>query len=140
MTQELLLDTHVFVWLLNGDKKLGRKARLAINEAAKEGGVLVPAITPWEIAMLVAKERLALDRDVGAWIDAAFRLPGIKLAPLLAEIAVASTRLPWPCHADPADRLIIATARHFDAVLVTEDAQILKYAQKRHLQAISASS
>ena len=130
----ILLDTHVLIWLLAGNPRLGAPARSLIQQAAADNALLVSAITPWEIAMLVSKGRLALDRDVGEWLGAALALPGIRLAPLAPEIAVASTRLPGDLHADPADRIIAATARHIDAVLVTEDQRLLDYGQRGHLR------
>ncbi len=133
-----LLDTHVLVWLLAGSARLGVQARAFIQQAAQDNALLVSAITPWEIAMLVSKGRLALDRDVGEWVAAALALPGIRLAPLSPEVAVASTRLPGAMHADPADRILAATARHVDAVLVTEDQRLLDYGAAGHLRTLRA--
>lgn len=134
----VLLDTHVLVWLLAGNARLGTQARGFIQQAAQDNVLLVSAITPWEIAMLVSKGRLALDRDVGEWVAAALALPGIRLGPLSPEVAVASTRLPGAMHADPADRILAATARHVDAVLVTEDQRLLDYGAAGHLRTLRA--
>jgi PIN domain nuclease of toxin-antitoxin system len=134
----ILLDTHAFVWALNDDARLGAKARGLIEATAREGRVLVSAITPWEIAMLAQKGRLSLGQDVGAWIDAALALPGIQLAPIEPAIAVGSARLPGTPPGDPADRIIIATARHAAAPLVTADREILGYAKAGHLIAVDA--
>lgn len=136
----VLLDTHALVWLLSGNERLGGNARMRIEQAAVAEEVLVAAITPWEIAMLVAKGRLTLNRDVGEWIEAAFSLPGLRLAPLSPEVAVASARLPGELHGDPADRMIVATARHHGATLVTEDGLLLAYAQQGHLLALRAGT
>jgi PIN domain nuclease of toxin-antitoxin system len=86
----IVVDTHVLVWLVADDARLGDEARAAISAAAIDGGVLVSAITPWEIAMLAHKGRLLLGREVGAWIEAALALPGIRLAPIVPAIAVDS--------------------------------------------------
>lgn len=134
-----LLDTHVLVWLLSGNSRLGGQARPLIQRAAEENTLLVSAITPWEIAMLVSKGRLALDRDVGEWVKAALALPGIRLEPLSPEIAVASTRLPGTLHADPADRIIVATVRQVGAVLLTEDQRLLDYGAAGHLRTLRAT-
>ena len=88
--------------------------------------------------MLVAKERLALGRDVRAWIEAVLDLQGIEIAGLLPSISLDSARLPGSFHADPADRMIVATARHHQATLVTADRQILDYAAAGHLIARDA--
>jgi PIN domain nuclease of toxin-antitoxin system len=134
----VLLDTHTWVWLLNGDPKLNPKAVKAIERSLSAEAVLLSAISPWEVAMLVSKGRLTLDRDVGEWIDTAVSIPGIRLEPISPEIAVASTRLPGNIHPDPADRLIAATARHLGALLITDDQLLLDYGAAGHLKTLKA--
>jgi PIN domain nuclease of toxin-antitoxin system len=134
----VLLDTHALVWLVAGDARLSADARECIEAAAAQRSVCISAITPWEIAMLVAKGRLVLDRDVMEWVQATLALPGLRMAPLEPAVAVASTRLPGELHGDPADRLIVATARHLGATLVTADAALLAYARLGHVQALPA--
>lgn len=134
----VLLDTHVLVWLVSGNERLGVQARKLIQGAADAGALHVSAITPWEIAVLVNKGRLTLEQDVGEWIRAALALPGIRLAPLSPEVAVASTRLPGEMHPDPADRIITATARHLSADLLTADGLLLHYGAAGHLQVVPA--
>lgn len=134
----VLLDTHTWVWLLNGDPKLNLKAVKAIERSLSAEAVLLSAISPWEVAMLVSKGRLTLDRDVGEWTDAAVSIPGIRLEPISPEIAVASTRLPGNIHPDPADRLIAATARHLGALLITDDQLLLDYGAAGHLKTLKA--
>ena len=136
----ILLDTHAFVWAVGGDPQLGPRARAAIDEAARTDGILVSAITPWEIALLVEKGRLRLGHEVGAWIEAALDLPGFVLAPIEPAIAVDSVRLPGRFHADPADRMIVATARRRGVPLVTADRAILSYAANGHLLALDAAA
>jgi len=134
----LVLDTHVLVWLAAGNPRLSARARRAIQAAAREDAVAVAAISAWEIAMLVARERLTLDRDVGEWMDDVFALPGISLAALSPAIALASTRLPGDLPADPADRMIVATTRHSGATLVTADKALLAYGKAGHLRTLNA--
>ena len=134
----LVLDTHVLVWLLSGNVRLGVLARQAIQEAANGDELYLSAISPWEIAVLVSKGRLILEQDVGEWVQAALALPGIRLEPLSAEVAVASTRLPGEIHADPADRIIVATARHLGAALVTADGLLLNYGSAGYLKVLVA--
>lgn len=137
----VLLDTHVLVWLLQGDERLGARARAAIEAATiGQAGVHVAAISVWELGMLVAKGRLTLDRDVGEWVHAALSLPGMGLIAMEPEIAVAASRLPGAMHGDPADRLIVATARHMGTMLITGDGLILDYAAAGHVRALRASS
>jgi len=112
--------------------------RQTIEDVAREDQVLVSAITPWEIGLLVAKKRIDLGMDAQAWIDRALSLPGIRLQPLLPAIAVASTRLPWEMHPDPVDRILVASARHTGAALVTADEQLLRYASQGFFRCQSA--
>lgn len=134
----VLLDTHAWIWLLNGNERLGAKARRAIQRSLAEEAVLVSAISAWEVAMLVSKGRLVLDRDVGEWVHAALSLPGIRLEPISPEVAVASTRLPGEIHSDPADRMISATARHLGSTLITADQLLLDYGKDGHLKTLQA--
>ena len=133
----VLLDTHALVWLVNGDTQLSRRAQRRIMDASP---VWVSAITPWEIGMLVAKGRLTLAKDALEWIEEVLALPGVRLAALEPMIAVASTRLPGELHGDPADRLIVATARHLGVALVTADEKLLAYGAAGHLAVIRATS
>lgn len=134
----VLLDTHALVWRVAGDERLHSAARRRIEAAAEEQRLWVSAITPWEIGMLVAKGRLMPDRDVMDRLQAALDLPGIRLATLEPALAVASTRLPGELHGDPADRLIVATARHLGATLVTADAALLAYGRRGHVKVMPA--
>ncbi len=135
----IVIDTHVLIWAMDDDKRLGSQARRTISESTQKSGVHISAITPWEIAMLARNGRLALGRETGAWIDQALALPGLFLAPIEPAIAVDSVLLPGSFHADPADRLIIATARHKGLPLVTADRPILDYAAQGYLIAVDAS-
>lgn len=135
----VLLDTHMLVWFANGDAQVGRRARQEISRAAQAGQLHLSAISAWEIAMLVAKGRLALDRDVTDWISEALAKLGIKLQALTVDIAVASTRLPGEPHGDPADRIIAATARNLGARLVTVDEKLLVYAKGGHMSALDGA-
>ena len=135
----LVVDTHVLIWLLSKSRNLGVQARAGIRKAAAANSLHVSAITPWEIAMLISKGRLRLERDVGEWMDKALALPGIKLEPLSPAIAVASTRLPGTLNQDPADRIIVATARHLALPLITADANLLKYSAQGHVKAVRAT-
>jgi len=134
----ILLDTHAWIWLLNGSERLGPKARKAIHRSLTEEAVLVSAISPWEVAMLVSKGRIVLDRDVGEWVETALSLPGIRLEPISPAVAVASTRLPGTIHSDPADRMIAATARHLGSTLITADQLLLDYSKAGYLKAVKA--
>jgi len=136
--RKLLIDTHVLIWLTEGDRQLGLQALGALRLAYREHRALVSAITPWEIALLVSKGRLRLGRDVLDWVHHTLEVPGVELSALEPQIAVASTRLPFEIHADPADRILVATARHLGATLVTADGPLLELARQGHFLAIDA--
>lgn len=134
----ILLDTHVLVWSLQDEPRLGANARALLDENIFSDGLMVSAITPWEIALLEKKSRIALGIDVRRWITEALALPGIVLASLDPEIAIDSVMLPGDFHADPADRIIIATARHHDVPLLTIDQAILDYGKAGHVRVVDA--
>ncbi len=134
----IVLDTHAWIWVVAGDRTLSGEARSAIEKAAAAGAVLVPAIAVWELAMLVARGRITLAKPCPEWVDDALAAPGFGLAPLTPDVAVESARLPEPFHDDPADRLIVATARVAGAALVTRDRRILDYGARGHLRVIRA--
>jgi PIN domain nuclease of toxin-antitoxin system len=126
----IVLDTATWIWRASDPERLTGKARRALEEAER---ALVSAISVWEVAMLVARRRIQLDRSVEQWIDIALALPKIQLAPLEPAIAVRSTKLPGGFHADPADRMIVATALESGASVVTPDERIRSYP---HVQCI----
>jgi PIN domain nuclease of toxin-antitoxin system len=134
----ILLDTHVLLWMVGGNSKLSLGAQQVIQAAAEVEQLYISAITPWEIALLVSKKRIDLGMDVQVWLETALALPGIELYPLLPQIAVASTRLPGEIHNDPADRILVATARHIGAVLITADQLLLQYGAAANLRVMAA--
>ena len=117
----IVLDTHTWVWWAAGSPKISAAARHGIDGARQ---VAVCAISCWEVAMLVAKGRLELDRDVLTWIRSALALPRVTLLPLSPEIAVAAVALSAEFAGDPADRMIAATALHLGAPIVTRDRRL----------------
>ena len=117
----IILDTHVWLWWTHESSKLSHKATSAIENASIIG---IPAISCWEIAMLVSKKRITLNTDVQIWINLALQRDKVKLLPLSPEIAVLSTQLSDNFHGDPADRLIVATSIITKSPLLTKDAKI----------------
>jgi PIN domain nuclease of toxin-antitoxin system len=133
----LLLDTHVWIWILQQEEeKLSRSAIASVRQASKTGNLYVSAISLWEVAMLSKRKRIVLSAEPSAWINAALQAPGIQLVPLTPDIAVGSTILPGEPHKDPSDQILMATARHFGARLVTCDARILMYAKTERALAV----
>jgi PIN domain nuclease of toxin-antitoxin system len=126
----IILDTHSWIWWVSEPERLTEQQRSAI--ASSENDSLgISAISCWEIAKLVERGRIDLDRDVAAWLSAALSYPGVRLIDLTPEIAVESTRLPGSFHRDPADQIIVATARALKCELVTSDQKILVYKHVR---------
>ena len=128
---KLLLDTHVWFWLMNGDEKLGRPFKDAVKRNIETESILISAISIWELGMLVEKKRIELEMDCLDWVEQALDSRGINLAPITPRIAIQSTRLPENIHGDPADKILIATAHEYNAVLVTHDQKILEYGKGR---------
>ena len=131
----VLLDTHVWVWLINGDDRLQLSKSLSlINQTARHSNVRVSIISLWEIGMLEIKGRITLPNDCLAWINSALKAPGIILESITPEIAIFSSRLPGNFHGDPADRIIVTTARILDAILITADKKILEYSKNNYVR------
>jgi len=134
----VLLDTHVWVWLVEGRAGVRPEAVELMELAGAESFLRVSVISAWEIGMLEARGRLRFDVPCEEWLEQAYGLPGLSLMPLTPSICVRSSRLPGDFHGDPADRLIVATARELGAVLLTRDEPILQYAALGHLRASPA--
>jgi PIN domain nuclease of toxin-antitoxin system len=123
----ILLDTHAWVWWVNGQPSLSRKADRSIQQAARSAGVYVSSISVWEITQLAARGRLELTMDVESWVAKSEAMPFLHFVPVDNAIALKSVRLPEPLHNDPADRMIIATSTILGFPLVTRDKRILDY-------------
>ena len=129
----IVLDTHTWIWWVHGQSELTRM-QAEIIDANEEDTIGVSAISCWEVAKLVERDRLELPCSLEEWFELALGYPGVSLLELTPEIAIASTRLPGPFHRDPADQIIVATARVYGCPLVTSDRQILEYP---HVETIS---
>ena len=134
----LLLDTHIWLWMEGGRKELKSGVKELIETAARHGDLMVSVIAAWELALLTSKNRLELDMPVRDWISEALTMPGLRLAPMTPDIAVESCFLPGDFHNDPADRLIVATARLERATIVTRDARIRDYGRSGHVRVLAA--
>ena len=132
----ILLDTHTWIWLFSGAQELSQTIIDRINKAGKQGKVFISAISVWELSMLVAKNRVALSQPIDQWVDESFSQPGVNLALLTPKIAIESSFLPGDFHGDPADRIIIATARIKDFILLTRDKKILDYGEEKYLHCL----
>jgi PIN domain nuclease of toxin-antitoxin system len=122
----ILLDTHIWVWWVDGNPHLTAAQRQHV-ETHETTGLGVSVISCWEVAKLVELNRLVLRCPVAEWIEQALGYPGVRLLYLTPRIAVESTQLPGTFHRDPADQIIVATARIRSCALLTADARILEY-------------
>lgn len=131
----IVLDTHALVWWVNGDSQLSPDAKAAIAHEleAEDGAILVSSISAWEIAMLVKADRLVLTMGVDDWLETVSDIEAVRFVPVDNEVSVESTRLPGEFHKDPADRMIVALARHLNAPLITADTKIRVY---KHVQSV----
>lgn len=135
---ELLLDTHVWLWLALGTPgKIAPEAREHIEKAGRSSGLLVSSISVWELALLVARGRVVLPLPVRDWVALAFSRPEIHPVGLSrAGTVIDSVFLPGAIHADPADRFLIATARRRRATLATHDEKIIAYGRAGHVKVL----
>lgn len=136
MAQPVLLDTCAAIWLVNGDP-MSADSRASITAAQTENlGVYVSPMTAWEVATLVAKNRLRLALSPEAWFDALLGLVGVRLAAMPPRVLIASTTLPGAPPRDPVDRIIAATGRTFGYSVVTRDGELMLYARAGHIDAV----
>jgi PIN domain nuclease of toxin-antitoxin system len=119
----ILLDTHVWLWWLSEPDRLSAIASERISDARRNGIVAVSAISAWEAAMLIRKNRLELRVPPLELVASCARLPFFRFVPIGPGIAVASVELEG-LHPDPADRMIVATARHEGLDLITKDERL----------------
>ncbi|MHB8551825.1 MAG: type II toxin-antitoxin system VapC family toxin, partial [Acidiferrobacterales bacterium] len=118
-------------------EKIKASTRKALERASTDEPLLISIISVWEVALLEAKQRLSLPMTVEAWVERALDRPDIRLIGLeRPRTVIDSCRLPGKFHSDPADRLLVATARSENAVLVTHDKKILDYGAAGHVKVL----
>ncbi len=131
----VLLDTCAVIFVANGEQ-IDRKARAVILRAAAGDGLLLSPVSAWEIGLLAARRGMRFQPDAKAWFQDFAAREGVRIATLSAEAAIDSSFLPAPIHGDPADRLLIATARELGVPIVTRDRAILAYAASGNVKAV----
>lgn len=129
----IVLDTHALIWFSDDLKKFSDKALKIININKKGKSIYVSSISIWEIALLVKGGKLNLSLDIDSWIFQLEKASYIHFIPLNNEIGIKSVYLPGTFHKDPADRIIVATARSLGAKLITADSKIRSY---KHVQTV----
>ncbi len=123
----ILLDTHVWLWWLHDSNRLSGRIQSQIATKESQNGILVSAVSVWEIAVKSSLGKLTLPLPMDEWYKMAQVYPGVTVESLNPLDAIASTQLPGEFHKDPADRILIAIARRYDIPLVTMDNKILNY-------------
>ena len=133
----LILDTHTWLWFETGNKEKFSSAILSkIENGLENGQVSVCAISMWEISMLASKKRINLHTPTLQWLKKSLETKGLSLIPLTPEITTESADLPDFFHGDPADRIIIASARLTNSILISQDQEILAYGKKGYLKTL----
>lgn len=132
MKTDLLLDTHTWIWLVNGESKISKTEFVSLVKKGDNVNLHLSAISLWEIAMLVSKDRLKLSINTSEWLKTYLKKSNTLISPINPEIAVISTELKG-FHGDPADRLILASAINLNAKIVTHDKLILSYCKSKKL-------
>lgn len=135
---KFLLDTHVFIWHINGDEELAKSTRKLIDIAAQNNTLYMAAISLWEISMLSLKKRIILGMPCLEWINKSLIATRTQVLPLTPAIAVESCHLPGTFHEDPADRLIVSTTRIEGLTVLTRDSKILTYSRSKYVSALKA--
>ncbi|MDE0175104.1 MAG: type II toxin-antitoxin system VapC family toxin [Defluviicoccus sp.] len=129
-----LLDTCAVIWIAREEPLREPAASVVMELYTEEGRLAVSPITAWEVAMLAAKGRMALSLRPEIWFDRICAIPGVALAEMPPSVLIASCSLPGSLHADPADRILAATARAFGYTLVTRDRRLLDYGGEGHIR------
>ncbi len=146
-SDRLVMDTHVWVWVSGeaaGPARLDPAVLPPIEDAARHRRLFVSAASVWEIALKAQRGQGLITGDMDTWVRDQRQYPGVRVLSLDARLAMDSTRLPpWlrrdgQPHRDPNDRFIVATARRLNAVLLTCDEEILRYARQGHVRAYDA--
>ena len=122
----IVLDTHVWWWTISEPAQLSRKARQLITKMPPEQRAIA-SISIWEFAMMVTRGRIELTISPDEWLDYAINKTGLTILELNSKIALESCNLPGNFHKDPADRIIVATARVSQSQLITKDQKIIEY-------------
>lgn len=137
MKTHLLLDTCAIVWVA-GNHPIAEAARIALSEAlGADESIFVSPISAWELGLLTARGRLSLHMSAERWFDELLKAPGLRLADMPPQVLIASSFLPGAHPKDPADRIILATAREYGYRVVTRDRRLLAYSEGGFCQALA---
>lgn len=133
-----LLDTHVACWAVLDADRISTNTRKIIEEALSVEKLAIADISLWEIAMLIQRRRLIVSLPLQQWIQQVVESLQLQVIPMTSQIVGDSVQLPENFHADPADQLIVATARCMNATLITRDEKILSWAKSGFVRILAA--
>ena len=136
MTSSIILDTHVLLWVLLEPERISKNLKQKIISAQQSRRLFISSISLWEVAMLSQKKRLNVYEPIKDFLKAIVALDGILVKEISADVASESVLLLDDFHGDPADRIIVATARVAGATLLTRDQKILSWAKNGHVKCL----
>ncbi|WP_375319124.1 type II toxin-antitoxin system VapC family toxin [Candidatus Tisiphia endosymbiont of Oplodontha viridula] len=137
MNNPIVLDTHVLLWALLQPKELSEEIKYQINLAQENSQLFLSSISLWEIAMLQFKKRINIYEPIKDFLESITDINGISIKDISPEIAAESILLMDKFHGDPADRIIVATAKCYGATLFTRDQKILTWANLGHIKSLA---
>jgi len=136
VNQDFLLDTHVWLWYARGDRhRLNARVADRLTALDKAGRLHLSVMSVWELGLLTAKNRLRLGQSCGEWVQTFFSRIRVRLIEADIPTALGANQVLGSFHAHPADRLLVAMARHHGLRLITEDQKILDYARQGYVRA-----
>lgn len=138
MINPIVLDTHVLLWSLLQPEELPEDIKQCITVAQENSQLLVCSISLWEIAMLKSKRRINIYQPMRDFLESITGIDGLSVKDISAEVAAESVQLMDDFHGDPADRIIVATAKCHGATLLTRDQKILTWASLGHIKSLQA--
>lgn len=138
MSNCVILDTHVLLWSLLQPEELTEETKSKVEQAHKKQNLLVSSISLWEIAMLSHKKRIHIFEPIKNFLSSIEEISGINICEISAEVAAESILLQNNFHGDPADRIIVSTARVYSATLLTRDKQILQWSEYGSVKCLKA--
>jgi len=136
MNNPIVLDTHVLLWSLLQPEELPEDIRQRITVAQENSQLLVCSISLWEIAMLKSKRRINIYEPIRDFLESITNINGLSVKDISAEVAAESVQLMDDFHGDPADRIIVSTAKCYGATLFTRDQKILTWASLGHIKSL----
>ena len=133
-----ILDTHVWLWLMEGDSRLSGALVDELEELATIGRLYVSSVSLWEVAHLERNGRIHFTVPVDALLEEALSTPGLNVYAIDGSVAAESARLPGEFAGDPVDRIIVASARVLSGALVTADPAMHAYGRAGHVRIVAA--